>query len=187
MATTQEILDVARDRMGKAASFLTTELQSIRAGRANPHLLDNIRVDYYGTPTPIAQVGNVSAPEPRLLMISPWDVSLIQVIEKAIQVSDLGINPQNDGKVIRLMIPELTEERRKDLVKTVRKRGEDSKVAVRNVRRDTLEQLKALEKEHTISEDELRREEDSVQKITNEYIAQVDEIIRDKEKEILSV
>jgi ribosome recycling factor len=162
-------------------------MNSIRAGRANPQLLDNIKVDYYGTPTPVNQVGNVSAPEPRMLLISPWDPKMIGPIEKAIRVSELGINPVNDGKIIRLVIPELTEERRRDLVKTVSRHGEEAKVAIRNIRRDANEHLKKLEKDGDLTEDELKRYEDDIQKLTDRHSKDVEDVLRDKEKEILRV
>ncbi len=182
-----ELLKDGEERMNKAISFYTTELQSMRAGRANPKLLDRINVDYYGSPTPLSQVGNISAPEPRVLMISPWDASIIGEIEKAIQTSDIGINPMNDGKVIRLIIPELTEERRKDLVKTLHKYAEEAKVAVLAVRHDIKKHLEKLEKDHEITEDDLRRDEKKLQDKTDEHIKNIDEITKEKEKEILAV
>ncbi len=182
-----ELLRDGEERMNKAIGFYTTELQSMRAGRANPKLLDRINVNYYGTPTPLSQVGNISAPEPRVLMISPWDASIIGEIEKAIQTSDIGINPMNDGKVIRLIIPELTEERRKDLVKTLHKYAEEAKVAVRSVRHDIKKHLEKLEKDHEITEDDLRRDEKKLQDKTDEHIKNIDEITKEKEKEILAV
>lgn len=182
-----EIIKNAMEHMEKTISVLKHEMNSIRAGRANPQLLDNIKVDYYGTPTPVAQVGNISAPEPRLLTISPWDPKLIPLIEKAIRTSELGINPINDGKVIRLSIPELTEERRKQLVKTVSHHGEEAKVALRNVRRDANESLKKLQKNSELTEDELKRSEDDVQKITDRFSKMVEDVLKEKEKEILRV
>lgn len=182
-----EMLKDGEERMAKAVEFYKTELQSMRAGRANPKLLDRIMVDYYGTPTPIAQVGNISAPEPRVLVISPWDASMIGAIEKAIQTSDIGINPMNDGKVIRLIIPELTEERRKDLVKSVHKFAEESKVAVRSIRHDIKKHLEKMEKDNGITEDDLRRDEKKLQDMTDEYIKKVDDLTKDKEHEILAV
>ncbi len=182
-----ELLKDGEDRMNKAIDFYKTELQSMRAGRANPKLLDRITVNYYGTPTPLAQVGNISAPEPRVLMISPWDASIIGDIEKAIQTSDIGINPMNDGKVIRLIIPELTEERRKDLVKSLHKYAEEAKVAVRAVRHDIKKHLEKLEKDNDITEDDLRRDEKKLQDMTDNHITNIDEITKDKEKEILAV
>lgn len=185
--TNIEIKKSCDTRMDKAIEFLRSELQSLRAGRANPKLLDKINVDYYGTPTPLNQVGNISAPEPRLLVVSPWDATIIGDIEKAILSSDLGINPMNDGKIIRLAIPELTEERRKQLVKTVHKYGEDAKVAVRAVRHDSNNHLKKLEKDGEITEDDLRRDEKEVQKLTDKHTDTVDQLIKEKEKEILAV
>ena len=182
-----DIIKSATEHMGKTISVLRSEMNSIRAGRANPQLLDNIKVDYYGTPTPISQVGNISAPEPRMLVISPWDAKLIPLIEKAIRVSDLGINPVNDGKIIRLAIPELTEERRKELVKTVHKLGEEAKVAIRNVRRDANDALKKMQKNSEITEDELKRFEDEMQKLTDKYGKSIEDTLKEKEKEILKV
>lgn len=185
--TASEVMQSLEEKMEKAVQHFKGELNTIRAGRANPHLLDNIRVDYYGTPTPIAQVGNISAPEPRLLMIAPWDVTLIKQIEKAIQTSDLGINPQSDGKIIRLLVPELTEERRKDLTKSISKKGEEARVAVRNIRREANDTMKKMEKDKSISEDELKKSEADIQKITDRYTKLVDDLVKSKEKEIMSV
>ena len=182
-----EVEQYANEHMEKTIGVLKHEMNSIRAGRANPQLLDNIKVDYYGTPTPVAQVANISAPEPRMLVISPWDPKMIPPIEKAIRVSDLGINPLNDGKIIRLVIPELTEERRKELVKTVSHHGEEAKIAIRNIRRDANEHLKKLEKEGDITQDELKRYEEDVQRLTDRHAAMVEDVLRDKEKEILRV
>ena len=175
------------DKMGKSMSNLIDEYTSIRAGRANPHILDKIKVDYYGTPTPIQQVANVNVPEARMIQIQPWEPSMVQEIEKSIMTSDLGINPTNDGKTIRLVFPELTEERRKELVKDVKKKGEQCKVAIRNIRRDANDSLKKLIKANEISEDEEKQLLDEVQKITDKYIADVDKVIDDKSKEILTV
>lgn len=175
------------ERMNKAIEFFKTELVGMRAGRANPRLLDRVTVDYYGTPTPLNQVGNISAPEPRMLVISPWDVSIIKDIERAIQMSDLGINPMNDGKIIRLVIPELTQERRKLLVKSIHKFTEDAKVAVRAVRHDANHHLKKMENNNEITEDDLRMDEKNIQKITDKHTAKIDELAKEKEKEILSV
>jgi len=183
--TNKEVINQADQRMNKSVEFLKRELASLRAGRANPQLLDRIMVNYYGTMTPLNQVGNISAPEPRLLVISPWDASMIHDIEKAIQASDLGINPMNDGKIIRLMIPELTEERRKALVKTINKMGEDSKVALRSERHDAIEILKKMQKDSEITEDDLRRDEKDVQKLIDKYSKMVDDIVKDKETEIM--
>ena len=174
------------EKMQKAFDFLLADYQTIRAGRANPHVLDRLRVDYYGTPTPIQQVGNVTIPEARMIQIAPWEKSLIREIEKAIMASDIGITPNNDGSVIRLVFPELTEERRKDLVKDVKKKGEEAKVAIRNIRRDANDAFKKLAKTE-ISEDEIKDLEDSVQKITDKYIKDVDKAVEDKSKEIMTV
>ena len=174
------------EKMQKAYDYLETDLGAIRAGRANPHVLDRIKVDYYGTPTPIQQVGNITVPEPRMIQIAPWEKSLIKDIEKAIMMSDVGITPSNDGTLIRLVFPELTEERRKELVKDVKKRGEDSKVAIRNARRDGNDSLKKLAKTE-ISEDEIKELEDSLQKLTDKYIKDIDKLVEDKSKEILTV
>ena len=174
------------DKMQKAFDFLLSDYQTIRAGRANPHVLDKLRVDYYGTPTPIQQVGNITVPEARMIQIAPWEKMLIKDIEKAIMSSDIGITPSNDGTVIRLVFPELTEERRKDLVKEVKKKGEDCKVAIRNIRREANDSFKKLAKTE-VSEDEIKDLEDSVQKLTDKYIKDVDKAIEEKSKEILTV
>ena len=174
-------------KMEKTLEVLASDFGAVRAGRANAQVLDRITVEYYGTPTPVGQVGTISSPDPRTLVIQPWDGSLLKVIEKAIQTSDLGINPQNDGRVIRLVFPQLTEERRKELTKQVKKYGEDAKVAVRNVRRDANDQLKKLEKDKAISEDELKKATDDVQKLTDRYVAKVDEKCAAKEKEIMDL
>ncbi len=174
------------DRMKKAIEFLEGDYNGIRAGRANPHVLDKLRVDYYGTPTPIQQVGNVTVPEARVIQIAPWEKSLIKPIEKAIQTSDIGINPSNDGSVIRLVFPELTEERRKDLVKDVKKKAEEGKVAIRNIRRDGNDFLKKLGKGEA-SEDEVKQLEDQLQKTTDKYIKEVDVLMEKKSKEIMTV
>ena len=174
------------DKMDKRLTNLDSEFGTIRAGRANPHVLDRIMVEYYGAPTPLQQVANISVPEARMIQIQPWEGSLVKEIEKAINMSDLGINPTNDGKVIRLVFPELTEERRKDLVKEVKKKGEAAKVAVRNIRRDANDMLKKLGKTD-VSEDEIAELEDSVQKMTDKFIKKVDEAVEVKSKEILTV
>ena len=174
------------NKMVKAYEFLETDFGAIRAGRANPHVLDRIRVDYYGTPTPLQQVGNVSVPEPRIIQIAPWEKSLIKEIEKAIMASDVGITPSNDGSVIRLVFPELTEERRKDLVKEVKKKGEEGKVAIRNIRRDGNDALKKLGKAD-VSEDEIKQLEEQIQKLTDKYIKDIDGLVEAKSKEILTV
>lgn len=173
-------------KMQKAYEFLATDFAAIRAGRANPHVLDRIRVDYYGTPTPIQQVGNVSVPEPRIIQIAPWEKNLIKDIEKAIMASDVGITPSNDGSVIRLVFPELTEERRKELVKEVKKKGEEGKVAIRNIRRDGNDVFKKLAKTE-VSEDEIKQLEEKLQKLTDKYIKDVDALVEEKSKEILTV
>ena len=175
------------EKMKKTCEHLTADLVTIRAGRANPHILDKLTVDYYGSPTPLQQVGNISVPEARMIQIAPWDKTLIKAIEKAILASDIGITPSNDGTVIRLVFPELTEERRKDLVKDVKKKGEDAKVAIRNIRRDGNDAFKKLGKSDDISEDEIKDMEDDLQKITDKYIKDVDKMIEDKSKEIMTV
>ncbi|MDE6687749.1 MAG: ribosome recycling factor [Lachnospiraceae bacterium] len=173
-------------KMKKAYDYLTEDLATIRAGRANPHVLDRIRVDYYGTPTPIQQVGNITVPEPRMLQIAPWEKNLIKEIEKAILASDVGITPTNDGSVIRLVFPELTEERRKELVKDIKKKGEEGKVAVRNIRRDGNDSFKKLAKTD-ISEDEIKDLEEQLQKLTDKYIKEIDKMIEEKSQDILKV
>lgn len=183
----QSVLKQTEERMSKAIATLKKDLATLRAGRANPSILDKIVVDYYGTPTPINQLAQVTAPEARLLQIQPWDKSALKDIEKAIQQSDLGLTPSNDGNIIRIVIPPLTEERRKDLVKVANKHGEDAKVAIRNIRRDANDELKKLEKGGTISEDESRRHQESVQKTTDNFIAEVDKVVKDKEKDIMEV
>ena len=182
-----EIYSEAEDRMKKSIEVLKKEFASIRAGRANPALLDRIRVDYYGVPTPINQMANISVPEPRLLVIQPWDKSVIGDIEKAILKSDLGLNPNNDGSVIRIAIPQLTEERRKELVKLVKKKSEDFKVEIRNARRDANDQIKMFEKDGEISEDEARKSMEKIQELTDKYIENVNKILENKETEILEV
>ena len=183
----QEHLKLYEDKMEKSLEVLLDEYASIRAGRANPHVLDRLRIDYYGTPTPIQQVGNVTVPEARMIVIQPWEKSLLKEIEKAILVSDLGINPTNDGNVIRLVFPELTEERRKDLAKDVKKKGEGAKVAIRNIRRDAMDSIKKMEKAGDISEDDLKQGEEKIQKITDKMIEKVDKAIETKTKEIMTV
>ncbi|MGM0902005.1 ribosome recycling factor [Mesobacillus maritimus] len=183
----KQVIDKAKEKMTKAIQAYTRELASIRAGRANASLLDRITVDYYGAPTPINQLAGISVPEARLLVIQPYDKSILSEIEKAIMKSDLGINPTNDGSIIRLAIPQLTEERRKELVKQVRKESEEAKIAVRNIRRDANDDLKKLEKNGEITEDGLRGYSDDIQKITDEYINKVDQVTKDKEKELLEV
>lgn len=174
------------EKMQKTYEYLEADYAAIRAGRANPHVLDKLRVDYYGTPTPIQQVGNITIPEARIIQIAPWEKSLVKAIEKAILTSDIGITPSNDGSVIRLVFPELTEERRKDLVKEVKKKGEDAKVAIRNIRRDGNDAFKKLSKTD-ISEDEIKQLEESLQKQTDKYIKDIDALIESKSKEIMTV
>ncbi len=181
-----ERMNVYSDKMTKAYDHLIADYQTIRAGRANPHVLDKVKVDYYGTPTPIQQVGNISVPEARMIQIAPWEKSLIKEIEKAILASDVGITPSNDGSVIRLVFPELTEERRKELSKDVKKKGEDAKVAVRNIRRDGNDAFKKLAKED-ISEDEIKDMEEQLQKMTDKFIKDIDAAIEEKSKEIMTV
>ena len=182
-----EDLKFYQDKMDKTMEVLLADYGTIRAGRANPHVLDKIKVDYYGTPTPLQQVGNVSVPEARMIMIQPWEASMVKAIEKAIMTSDLGINPTNDGKCIRLVFPDLTEERRKDLAKDVKKKGEAAKVAVRNIRRDANDALKKMGKAGDVSEDEIKDLETQVQKLTDKYIADVDAAVAEKTKEIMTV
>lgn len=182
-----ERIKVYDTKMTKSFDNLLSEFQGIRAGRANPHVLDKIKVDYYGTPTPLQQVGNITVPEPRVLQIQPWDSTLVKAIEKAINMSELGINPNNDGKIIRLIFPEVTEERRKELVKDVKKKGEAAKVAIRNIRRDANDAFKKLGKGADVSEDEVEELEDSVQKLTDKYIKEVDKAIDEKSREIMTV
>lgn len=174
------------EKMKKATEYLESDYAGIRAGRANPHVLDKLRVNYYGTPTPIQQVGNVTVPEARIIQIAPWEKSLLKEIEKAIMTSDIGINPTNDGNVIRLVFPELTEERRKDLVKEVKKKAEDGKVAIRNIRRDGNDALKKLAKTE-VSEDEIKQLEDQLQKLTDKFIKDIDALMEAKSKEIMTV
>lgn len=176
-----------QDKMEKTMNNLDEEFASIRAGRANPHLLDKLRVDYYGSPTPIQSVANVSVPEARMIQIQPWEASMVKEIEKAILTSDIGINPTNDGKVIRLVFPELTEERRKELAKDIKKKGEAAKVAIRNIRRDAMDRFKKLGKTEDISEDEIKDLEDGAQKLTDQFVKKVDQVVEAKSKEILTV
>ena len=180
-------LQVYEDKMKKAFEYLEADYASIRAGRANPHVLDKLRVDYYGTPTPIQQVGNITVPEARIIQIAPWEKSLLKAIEKAILPSDLGINPNNDGSVIRLIFPELTEERRKDLVKEVKKKAEEGKVAIRNIRRDGNDAFKKLAKTEDVSEDEIKQLEEKLQKMTDKYVKEIDALMETKSKEIMTV
>ena len=175
------------ERMNKTISVYEEKLSEVRAGRANPAILNKVKIDYYGTPTPINQVAGVSVPEARLIVIQPWDVSVLKDIEKAILASDIGINPNNDGKVIRLAFPELTEERRKELVKDIKKMAEEAKVAVRAVRRDGIDEAKTKQENSEITEDELKNAENDIQKLTDKKIEEVDKILENKEKEIMSV
>ena len=183
----EEIMLVLDDKLSKSVSVLKEAYSVIRAGRANPHILDRVMVDYYGAPTPINQTSNISVQEGRCLVISPWDISLLKGIEKAILTSDIGLNPTNDGKVIRLVFPELTEERRKDLVKKIRKMGEDAKVAARNVRREAMDAIKKLKNDKTLSEDEVALCEKDVEKQVSDCISKIDAAVSDKEKEIMTV
>ena len=181
------VINTAKEKMDKSCAVYQREMTALRAGRANPQLLDRITVDYYGSATPLNQVGNISSPEPRMLVIQPWESSLIKEIEKAIQKSDLGLNPSNDGKIIRLIFPELNEERRKELTKKARKDAEDAKVAIRSIRRDAIEQIKKLKKDSVITEDEQRKGEEDMQKITDKAIKEIDSIYAAKEKEIMEI
>ena len=185
--TIKEILDSAKERMDKSIVVYQNNMAAIRAGRANPRLLDRITVDYYGTPTPLNQIGNVSVPEARMIVIKPWEKNMLKAIEKAIQTSDLGLNPNNDGEVIRLIFPELNAERRKDLSKQVKKAAEEAKVAVRSIRRDAIEQVKKLKKDNEITEDDQRKAEDDAQKLTDKAIKEIDVVAAAKEKEIMEV
>lgn len=182
-----EKLQVFEDKMKKSYNSLIEEYTTIRAGRANPHVLDKVMVDYYGVPTALQQVANINVPEARMIQIQPWEASLLKEIEKAIMMSDLGLNPTNDGKSIRLVFPELTEDRRKELAKDIKKRGENAKVAVRNIRRDANDSLKKLGKEADVSEDQVKELENKVQKLTDKYIADVDKAIETKVSEIMTV
>ena len=183
----EELIMTYEDKMEKSLDNLYGEYTSIRAGRANPHILDKITVDYYGSPTPLQQVGNISVPVARMIVIQPWEASILKDIEKALLMSDLGLTPTNDGKMIRLVFPELTEERRKELVKDVKKKGENAKVAVRNIRRDAMDAIKKKGKEDGISEDEIKEYQDDVQKSTDKYVAKIDAAVEEKSKEILTV
>ena len=180
-------MEALQEKINKSEAMLKEELATVRAGRANAALVDKVMVEYYGTPTPVQQVGNISIPEPRIIVIQPWEKSLLKEIEKAIQMSDIGINPTNDGQVIRLVFPELTEERRKELVKDVKKKGEADKVAIRNIRRDGNDAFKKLAKSEDISEDEIKQLEDELQKLTDKFIKTVDDMVDAKSKDILTV
>jgi ribosome recycling factor len=183
----KQVIANTKEKMKKAIQAYTRELASIRAGRASASLLDRVMVDYYGAPTPVNQLAGISTPEARLLVIQPYDKTILGDIEKAILKSDLGLNPSNDGSIIRLAIPQLTEERRKELVKVIKKESEEAKIAIRNIRRDGNDELKKLEKNGEITEDELRGYSDDIQKVTDEHIAKIDQITKDKEKEIMEV
>lgn len=185
--TVKDIHKDHEDRMKKALDVLRKEYGSLRAGRATPALLDKITVDYYGTPTPINQVANISVPEPRMIVLQPWEKSMFNAIEKAILKSDLGLTPSSDGSVIRLTIPQLTKERRSELVKVVHKKAEESRVAIRNLRRDANDSIKKLEKDKTISEDETKKAQDDIQKLTDKYIKEIDTVMAAKEKEVMEV
>ncbi len=182
-----DVMNTAKEKMQKSCAVYERDMMGLRAGRANPQLLDRIMVDYYGTPTPINQIGNISSPEPRLLVIAPWEAKMISPIEKAIQKSDLGLNPSNDGKIIRLVFPELNEERRRDLTKVASKGAEETKVAIRSIRRDAIEQIKKMKKNSEITEDDQKDAEEEIQKLTDKAIKDVDAIYAKKEKEIMEV
>lgn len=184
---TKVVIDNMLEKMNKSVAVYRKELSSMRAGRANPQLLDRITVEYYGSQMPINQVANISIPEPRIIQIAPWEQSMLKVIEKAIQKSDLGINPSNDGKIIRLLLPELTEERRKELVKQTRKMAEDCKVAIRSIRRDANDQIKKMKKDNAITEDDQKSAEDKIQKATDKIVKEVDAITAEKEKELMDI
>lgn len=181
----KEIMNTAEDKMNKSLQALQKDLASLKAGRANPAMLDKIEAEYYGTMTPLSQLANISVPEARILQIQPWDKSSLKAIERAILVSDLGLNPNNDGTLIRLIIPELTEETRRNIVKTVKKYGEDSKIAIRSIRREGNDKIKDLKTD--MSEDDIKKAEEEIQKITDTYVKKVDEMIDVKEKEIMSI
>ena len=183
----EELLMRYEEKMQKSLNNLNEEFSTIRAGRANPHILDKIKIDYYGTPTPLQQVGNISIPEARMICIQPWDASLLKEIEKEINAADIGIHPTNDGKVIRLVFPELTEERRKELVKDIKKKGETAKVAVRNIRRDAMDAIKKKGKDDGVSEDEVKDYQDDAQKTTDSFIKKIDEAVEAKADEIMTV
>ena len=183
----QEIKNKAKEKMQKSVNVMLSDFAAIRAGRANPAVLDKIRVEYYGAPTPVNQMAAISVAEARILVITPWDKTTLKAIEKAIQASDIGINPQNDGQTIRLIFPQLTEDRRKEIVKDIKKNGEDTKVAVRSIRRDAIEKIKGKKKNNEITEDEQKDGEDAIQKITDKFIKEIDEHVAEKEKEILSI
>ncbi|MCL2610897.1 MAG: ribosome recycling factor [Defluviitaleaceae bacterium] len=175
------------EKMKKTVILLENEFKTIRAGRANPAILDKITVDYYGTPTPLNQIGNITVPEARIIQIAPWEKAMLKEVEKAIQASDLGLNPNSDGTVIRLVFPELTEERRKDLTKETKKKGEDAKVGIRNVRREAIDAFKRQEKNNELTEDDLKSLEDDIQKATDKFVAEIDRVVEVKNKDILSI
>lgn len=183
----KDTINTAKEKMTKSIDVLERDFAAVRAGRANPNVLDRVTVDYYGSPTPVSQMATVSVSDARTLAIQPWDKSQLKAIEKAIQASDIGINPTNDGTVLRLVFPQLTEERRKEIVKDIKKMGEDTKVAVRSIRRDTIDKLKAMKKNSAITEDDLSDGEEQVQKIHDKFIRTVDEMVSAKEKEIMSI
>ncbi len=183
----KELKEKAKSKMEKSINVMLSDFAAIRAGRANPNVLDRVKVDYYGSPTPVNQMAAVSVAEARVLVITPWDKSTLKSIEKAIQASDIGINPQNDGQVIRLTFPQLTEDRRKEIVKDVKKGGEETKVAIRSIRRDAMEKIKAMKKNSEITEDEQKDGEEAIQKMTDKFCKEVDEHVAEKEKEILSI
>ncbi|MBD5157384.1 MAG: ribosome recycling factor [Butyrivibrio sp.] len=182
-----EEIKVFEEKMSKTCDALSADFMTIRAGRANPHILDKLTVDYYGSPTPLQQVANISVPEARMILIQPWDASLVKDIEKAVLTSDLGLTPTNDGKTIRLVFPELTEDRRKEMVKDIKKKGENSKVAIRNIRRDANDTVKKNSKANDMSEDEVKDLESDIQKLTDKFIAEIDSIVDNKTKEIMTV
>ena len=182
-----EEIKVYEEKMSKTCDALSADFMTIRAGRANPHILDKLTVDYYGSPTPLQQVANISVPEARMILIQPWDASLVKDIEKAVLTSDLGLTPTNDGKTIRLVFPELTEDRRKEMVKDIKKKGENSKVAIRNIRRDANDTVKKNSKANDMSEDEVKDLESDIQKLTDKFIAEIDSIVDNKTKEIMTV
>ena len=188
-ACANKIMDLNKfeEKMKKSISVFEENLAEIRAGRANPAILNKIMIDYYGTPTPINQVAGISVPEARMIVIQPWDANVLKEIEKEILKSDIGINPNNDGKVIRLTFPELNEERRKEIVKDIRKMGEETKVAIRSIRRDAIDEAKSMQKNAEMSEDELKSAEDQIQKLTDKYVAEVDTVLERKEKEVMSI
>lgn len=182
-----DVLKISEDKMKKSISILKNELISIRAGRVNPSILDRITIDYYGTMTPINRLASITSPEPKIIMVQPWDASKLSEIEKAIQKSDLNINPIADGKVIRLVFPDLTEERRKELVKVVHKKAEETRIAIRQIRRDANDSIKKMDKNGEISEDDKLKKEDDVQSLTDKYIKEVDKLVSEKEREIMEV